>query len=434
MIKNKLILCGLLVIILNMASGLKAFDICPEVVGNIESDSIVLTFETFDTTALPLAANPDSLKILRFGPDGSRLDSLGEDASNVSNIREGSYEVRFRGSDASGSKGRYSIRAYAYIGGQIRGASSGGYYVKEGNWDDLDSTSIYAKAALDTLRDGFASQLNQSNLDAPVSTRSTLTEADNIGINWLDIDNATAAQVFPSTMFGNVLGVVNVDTGSIARSVWDDDLVGQNSRTVDLSSCGSGSGAYACSLYVFNSADSSALQGIRVRFLNASQTATEAVGTSNSEGLVVASLDAAEYRVWAYKAGIEFASLPDSIEVNSPSAIDTIWGSGFDPGEPVSPNLCRVFGWVFDLSGYGISGVTVMARLNKSSVRYDGSMISPFYRTASTDSTGYWYLDLIPSENLEPVCEYEIVIYYESGRIARRRVEVPDQASWEMGW
>jgi hypothetical protein len=120
--------------------------------------------------------------------------------------------------------------------------------------------------------------------------------------------------------------------------------------------------------------------------------------------------------------------------VTSPSTNDTIWGSGFDPGEPVAPNLCRVFGWVFDLSGYGISGVTVMARLNKSSVRYNGSMISPFYRMASTDSSGYWYLDLIPSENLEPACEYEIVIYYESGRIARRRVEVPDQASWELGW
>jgi hypothetical protein len=309
--KIKLVFCSLLVLVLNMASGLKAFDIYPEVAGNGEADSITLTFETFDTTALPLAANPDSLKILRFGTDGSRLDSLGEDASNVSNIREGSYEIRFRGSDASGSKGRYSVRVYAYIGGQIRGAASGGYYVKEGSWDDLDSTNIYSRAALDTLQDGFASQINQSNLDAPVSSRSTLTEEDNIGINWLDIDNATAAQVFPSTMFGNLVGIVNVDTGSIARSVWDNDLVGQNSRTVDLSSCGSGSGAYACSLYVFNSADTSALQGITVRFMNASQTATEAVGTSNSEGLVVASLDAAGYRIWAYKAGIEFGSLPD---------------------------------------------------------------------------------------------------------------------------
>jgi hypothetical protein len=434
--KNRLnpVIYLLLAIILNLTSNLKAFSIFPEVVGSDNTDSITLTFETFDTTSLPLAANPDSLKILRFMPDGSLLDSLGEEASNLHNVREGSYEVRFRGSDTLGTRGRYVIRAYAYIGGQIRGAASAGYYVKDGGWDDLDSTKAFSKAVLDTLEDGYASQTYQSYLDAPISTRSTLTESDNIGIDWLDIENPAAAQVLSSTIISGILGNVKVDTGKIARSVWDDELVSQNLRTVDLSSCGTGSGAYPCSLYVFNSADSSALQGIKVRVMNAEQTATEAVGISNSAGLIVVSLDAAEYRAWAYKAGIEFEGLPDSIDVSAPSSNDTIWGSSFDPGQPVSPELCRVFGRVFDLSGYGISGVTVMARLNKTPIRYDGSIISPFYRTASTDSTGYWYLDLIPSAALEPECEYEIVIYYESGRIARKRVGVPDQASWEFNW
>ncbi|HDS00580.1 MAG TPA: hypothetical protein ENO22_14320 [candidate division Zixibacteria bacterium] len=364
----KVIIFCLLPVLLNTASKSYGFDIFPEVVGNGVSDSIILTFETFDTTALPLAADPDSLKILRFGPDGSLVDSLGEDASSLENIRVGSYTVHFRGSDGSGTKGRYLIRVYAYVGDEIRGAASAGYYVKSGNWDDLDSAKLYAKAILDTLQDGFASQTNQANLDVPVS------------------------------------------------------------------SCGAGSGAYPCSLYVFSSADSSALQGISLRFMNSSQTATEAVGLSNSEGLVVASLDEAIYRVWAYKAGIEFEGLPDSVNMLAPSTVDTIWGSGFDPGQPVSPELCRIYGWVFDLSGYAIAGVTVMARLNESPVSHDGSVISPYYRTASTDSTGYWYLDLIPSDNLEPVCEYEIVIYHDSGRIARKSVAVPDQASWELDW
>lgn len=364
----KVIIFYILAVLLNAGSNSYALDIFPEVIGNGASDSIVLTFETFDTTALPLAADPDSLKILRFGPDGSLVDSLGEDASNLENSRIGSYEVHFRGSDGSGTKGRYLIRVYAYIGGEVRGAASAGYYVRSGNWDDLDSTKTYARAVLDTLQDGFASQTNQDNLDVPVS------------------------------------------------------------------SCGAGSGAYPCSLYVFNSADSSALQGISVRFMNSGQTATEALGMSNSEGLVVVSLDESVYRIWAYKAGIEFEGLPDSVNMLAPSTADTIWGSSFDPGQPVSPELCRVYGWVFDLSGYGISGVTVMARLNDSPVRHDGSLISPFYRTASSDSTGYWYLDLIPSGNLDPVCEYEIVIYYDSGRIARKSVTVPDQASWELDW
>lgn len=419
-------------------AGLSAMDIIPAVVGNSPSDSVVLTFETFDTTSLPVLANPDSLKILRFGASGNLLDSIGEDAGNLLNPRTGSYEVHYRGSDNSASKGRYIIRVYAFKGGQIRGASSGGYYVKQGNWDDLDSTRNFAKAVLDTLNDGFASQTNQANLDAAVSSRSTLTEDDNIGIDWLNIENAGAARAFPSTILGavsSVLSNVDVDTGKIARSVWDTDIVPQGQRLVDLSTCSGGSGAIPCSLYVFNSADSSALQGIKIRFMNEGQNATEALGVTNSNGLVIASLDEAVYKVWGYRAGIEFSGMPYVLAVSVPSANDTIWGSAFDPGDPVAPELCRTYGWVSDLSGNGISGVTVMARIEKTPIRLMGTVISPYYKSTSTDSVGYWQLDLLPNSVLDPSdSEYEFEIYYEPGRIARKKVTIPDQAGWELDW
>jgi hypothetical protein len=380
----------LLLILLPLGNaGLSAMEIVPEVVGNGSNDSIVLTFETFDTTSLPVLANPDSLKILRFGPSGNLVDSIGEDGANLLNLRTGSYEAHFRGSDNSASKGRYIIRVYAFKGGQIRGACSSGYYVKENNWDGLDSNRISVEAILDTLNAGFGSQMYQAN----------------------------------------------PDTAKIARSVWNDNLVAQGERTVDLSACSGGSGAIPCSLYVFSSADSSALQGVRVRFMNEGQNATEALGLSNSNGLVLASLDTAIYKIWAYKSGVEFSEQPFSLTVAEPAANDTIWGSTFNPGDPVSPELCRTYGWVSDLSGNGISGVTVMARIEKSPIRFMGTVISPYFQATSTDSVGYWQLDLLPNSVMDPSdSEYEFEIYYEPGRIARKKVKIPDQASWELDW
>ena len=328
---------------------LYAMDVFPEVVGNKTSDSITLTFETFDTTALPLLANPDSLKILRFDPEGALFDSLGENDGRVNNIREGSYRVRFRGSDGYSTAGDYSVRVYAFVGGQIRGASSCGYYVIENNWDALDTIIKNIKAVRDTLDDGFASQNGQSYLDASISSRSNLTSSDNIGINWQDIDNTGSFQYLPNTILGSVSSMVLVDTAQIARSVWDDDVVAETSRRVDLSLCqGGGAGEYACSLYVFSQTDSAALQGVSVRIMNSDQNATIAVGLSNSSGLVTAYLDSAQYKIWAYKAGVEFADLPDSIVVEAPSTNDTIWGGSFDPGNPSGADLCLVYGWVYD--------------------------------------------------------------------------------------
>jgi hypothetical protein len=412
-----------------------ALDIFPNVSGNGEEDSITLTFETFDTTAIPLLSTPDSLKILRFGPSGDLIDSLGEDDSAVTQIRTGSYVVELQSTDSISGTGRYVVRIYAFMGGEIRGAISGGYYVREGSWDDLDTILDLTRTTLDTLNDGFASQINQSNLDTTMSSRSTLTVTDNIGIDWMNISNATAMQLFPNTFIEGILSKVQVDSAKLARSVWDNDIVEQSSRSVDLSSCQAGSGAYPCSLYVYNSADSSAIQGILIRFMNDSETATEALGITDPNGMVVASLDAAQYKIWPYKAGVDFEALPDSLTVSSPASVDTIWGSGFDPGAPAGAQLCRTFGWVYDLSGIGISGVTVTAGITQTPIRYQGTVISPYLKSTTTDSIGYWYLDLLPNESLTPSdSEYEIMIYYESGRIARKRIRLPDLSNWELNW
>ncbi len=365
------ILLLLVVVIQPEAAGL---GVSPQFVGNGSDDSVYVTFVSIDTSYYSEVGNLDSLDILRYMPNGMLLDSTSENASNVLNPTKGFYRAGFRASDGSGTMGVYTVVVRGWLAGKERGIASGAYEVIDENMDDY-------------------------------------------------------------------LG--NFDSAAIARSVWDNDVVTAIDRRIRyadsvgtaLSVPTSGSGAYACSLYYFDTYDTSAIQGVFSRAMNNSQTATAGIGLTNPDGLVVMSLDNAVYRVWSYLSGYTFSPLPDSVGVVNPSVVDTIWGTAFDPGDPITPSLCRVYGWVRDLSGTAISGATVTASVKESPLRYGSNIISPYFRSTMSDSTGYWYLDLLPSENLDPsTTVYSFSIYYLTGAIAVKEVAVPDTTSWELNW
>ena len=417
-------------------SDLTAFSLAPEVCGNSSADSVLISFETFDTTAHAVPVDVDSLRILQFGPSGDLVDSLGEEDGRVTNPRTGSYEIRLRASDSAGTAGCYNVRVYVSLGADIRGAGSHGYFVKEQNWTGLDSIAFNLKAVLDTLNDGFASQHNQSSLDTTISSRSSLDSADNIGIDWGNMINTSAIQDLSATEIYRVEQVadpIEVDSSAVARAVWDNDVIPRSGRTVAFDNLGSG--AYPCSLSVFSSTDSSALQGVALRLTNSEQSATVAVGLTDQNGRAVFALDSGQYFLWSYKVGISFGILPDTLLQDTQVTRDTIWGSAFDPGDPAVPELCRVYGWVHDLAGQPVTGATVSARLPEDNIRYRDYIISPYYKSTATDSLGYWEMDLYSNQLLQPSgSEYEFMIYYDNGRIARRRVTVPDQAGWQLSW
>jgi hypothetical protein len=83
----------------------------------------------------------------------------------------------------------------------------------------------------------------------------------------------------------------------------------------------------------------------------------------------------------------------------------------------------------------GIEGATVAGNVRQSPLRYGSVIISPYFRSTVTDTSGYWYLDLIPSSELDPsTTAYTFSVYYQTGAIAVKQTEVPDLASWELSW
>ena len=230
------------------------------------------------------------------------------------------------------------------------------------------------------------------------------------------------------------------DSAMIANAVWNTPQANHTAPATfgkyldaEISGIGGGSGAYSVTLKALDSALGLTIPGASLAIRNLTQTTLLGVGRTDSDGCAGFNLDAGSYVAVATAAGYVF--LPhDTITITGPGA-DTVFGVKFDPGNPGTASLCRVYGFLYDLSGYPIETAAISAGL-PSGVRRSGAMVvSPFAVSTETDSSGYFYLDLIPSDLLQPEdSPYEITISTTDGNVLRRRLDVPDQTSWQLLW
>ncbi|MFH2055823.1 MAG: hypothetical protein ABIJ61_07690 [bacterium] len=371
--------------------------VAPNFVGNAETDSVVVTFCTFDTTLYPTIADVDSIVALRYGPDNQLVDSLDASASGLEHPRTGWYELHYRGASSAGDLGSYRVYVRVWIGGDWRGAAACSYEVIE---DQLGSYLAGLSADADSIKDTLHLLMHSGESIA-------------------------------------------VDSAQLARSVWDDDIIARSGRrigwvdTADLvnSIPGSGSGAYACTLYVLENSTESAIPGAFVRALNQSETATAAVGETDSNGRLLFALDAAEYHLLAQANGYQFDVLPEPVTVSTSGANDTLWATRFDPGAPSEPGLCRVYGFVLSLGSEGLEGVTITASVLTTPLRWGSVVVSPYSLSTLTNESGYWELDLIPNSSLTPDgTVYDFTMYDQSGTLLRKQFVVPDSLSCLFRW
>lgn len=230
---------------------------------------------------------------------------------------------------------------------------------------------------------------------------------------------------------GGLFTPATVHDSNLARAATAD------AYKADLSVCGLGTGAIPCTLFVMlpNGADTTALQGVYVRMRNAPETATPAAGTTDAAGRIIFTIESSTYHAYAYQSGYSFAPQPETVAVSAYGASDTIWATAFNPGSPSTTSLCRVYGWIRDLGGDTLSSATVQARIAQSPLRHGNFVISPYEVTTTSDSTGYWFLDLLPTSALTPGnTQYEFTIRLASGAILHRKLTVPDSMQWLLTW
>jgi hypothetical protein len=182
-----------------------------------------------------------------------------------------------------------------------------------------------------------------------------------------------------------------------------------------------------------SSSDSSAIALAEIQVLDSTESSTIGLLTSDSQGRGFFALDDGIYCVRLYKPGWQFA-IPETLKVDEDEDT-TYYGQAFDPGSPPQANLCRVYGWVYDINDQPMVGSKVEASIKTVPLRYENLVISPYYKTTVTDDEGFWYLDLYPNPSLTPSdTKYVFHIFSPSGTILRLEVEVPNLTSWELQW
>ncbi len=176
------------------------------------------------------------------------------------------------------------------------------------------------------------------------------------------------------------------------------------------------------------------IAGVQVQVVDSlTQLATQGIGNTDANGVIKFNLNSGFYFVRLFKPGYLFAA-PETLVVSG-GTTKNYAGTLFDPGTPSSPSLCRVYGWVFGLSADSLAGVTVTAEIKTSPLKAGLIVISPYLKAASSNSSGYWYLDLYPNSSLTPTTtKYEFTVYLNSTPIAKWTVVVPNQASWQFTW
>ena len=193
-----------------------------------------------------------------------------------------------------------------------------------------------------------------------------------------------------------------------------------------------GSGAYSTTLVAYDTSNAQTVPGVQLAVRNLNQTGLLAAVATNSSGQAGVNLDSGGYIVSATAPGYLFDAF-DTIVVSGAGS-DTVKGAWFNPGTPVSPALCRVYGFVFTTRGEAESGAQVTAWLPGGVTSLSGVIISPAAVATVSDAAGYFCLDLVPSALMTGSPKYEITINRGDGTILRKRVTVPDADYWQLTW
>lgn len=343
-------------------------------------DSLCVSFYSLDSLGQP--SNVDSLLVVVCGPDGSivHTDSMASGDSRVVAITVAGRPVyhfieQVANIDGSGAEGVYSMGLVA------------------------------------------------------VNSSQSLTTA-----------NSASFQVISSELSDQLAGIA--DSSDMAGWVWNTPqsghtIAGTFGRYLDarVSGLSSGGGAYSVGVVALDTTNSLTVPDVHVAVRNPAQTSLIAVASTDNDGRADFNLDAGSYLLSATAPGYTFAPF-DTLVVDGPT-VDTIRGWRFDPGEPLFEAFCRVWGYLFDAAGEPDEGVTVSAWLPGGITTYSNGIIVPNPVATVTDSDGYFYLDLLPSDSLgapEESHRYEFTISRPDGTILRRRLTVPDSSTWRLSW
>ena len=227
----------------------------------------------------------------------------------------------------------------------------------------------------------------------------------------------------------NGLSVTNL--GDIAEAVWTEPSSGyfadDTAMGYMLVTGGGGPGANIVNVLVNEIATGLPIPDTFVKVTDATNILTVAKGYTNSSGIFPVGLDDGDYNIILRKAFTEF-TVPESLTVAG-SGTHTYEGSGFSASNPSASGTCVIYGWVTDIGGTQVKNAKIKATETVPE-RFSGSnKIVKTTKTASSDSGGYFELELLRSSGLtQSGVKYKVNITY-TGFSYEAYILVPDSSS-----
>ncbi len=378
-----------------------------------KNDTLVIQFCFLDSVGLEYAAWDTAHIKQCYGSVAFRESVLTVPANyDVNSGWPGTmmYEWRARAADSAGHVGAYTWWAMVtknYSGKRVRQMHKGGYYVNDDPVEDFLTVA-------DTAENQAVGRLVRDAAPPTLKAR---------------VDSIRWAMGMPVSIDGEKYADnLHKKTGAYTGGTGAGGNILDDISALSLT----GGGSEACTL-VIRQGGIVPIQGARIVIRTLDQSATRVPGLfTNVNGRGIAELDPASYYVSV--TANNYVPLADTIVVFQ----DSSWNMSmtlFDPGSPPSPDLCRVYGWLYDIGGDSLSGVTVSAEIlpKHQPVKYGDVIITPFKKAVVSDSLGYWQIDLFPNEILsKPDSKYLFTIEYPSGVILRSEAAVPDSVSWQF--
>lgn len=384
---------------------------------------------TVDTPVTISAAGRPEAEVVSISGSSPAADSLEKMMSGGFGLDLAHLHVRATGNDTAAI---------------FKGAGAGqGMFIQGGSTADAmrllasgtDKSALYALAigagGVGIYGDAVGSNGYAFKLDAPSGT----------GVR----SNGSLAALELESASGNGLTILAGDTGLVVRGntgadIYAVDIEGSLDVTIaggyiDSNKTEQGGIAGANRTLSLLAVDTSGVDDTLdavVLTLQSAAGVTRGVTITDASGYGEFTVVDGDWRVLGSKNGYVIHDSLFNISSN-----DTIVLSGQDiPVPPPSSGAtCRVYGYLYDINQQPETTATVAAWLPAGVSRAGGLIISPFSIATTTDSTGYFYLDLIPSDSLLPIgSKYEISINRRDGTILRQRIAVPASDTWQLTW
>lgn len=202
------------------------------------------------------------------------------------------------------------------------------------------------------------------------------------------------AQWSSDIVFYDTLSMQGAASGLTAAGIWS-----YAERTV---TGWGGDGLNAAVLRFKDSSDSTDIQGLSVRVYDTTTSNPALRGgtlSTNSFGRATFNLNAGTYDVRTQHNN--YVTSTTEFTVPSGDTSITFYLTPFDPGDPATANLIRVWGYVADVTNTPATGVLVTMELRGGQkVFYHNTVVTPYKRADTTDANGYWQFDLYAIDSL----------------------------------